>query len=374
MKKRKDIIAWLLVFIVGIIFFGTQNAHGSEYFYQGDITIDSVNGKVNVNNNTARVSFQYSLINEGDKQEVVNLNSFVPSAEIFIGYRRLTTSLIFRPNERKIINVSYFTPIKNSGSLKALSIDPIITFNDKINSRPVNTFTVKILLPSGIKNIITSNKEYSGKGVEGGRVFYLWREKNVYPTTLTVKWSTLDINLNIVKNAFPQKITKPNQKITVGLTIENKGNEDVNNIILIDNYNPYEFEPVSPLDEFVETENIRSDPRLLWTKKIEKIKLNEVKTVSYSIKYIGDTEQIYDFNLKPCTVLFNNQLVAVSNEVTLSKMVGAKSIQKKISEKPKVSEAKEKPKTQTHYPVLILGAIIGVCIMIFLALKLKKKK
>jgi len=36
--------------------------------------------------------------------------------------------------------------------------------------------------------------------------------------------------------------------------------------------------------------------------------------------------------------------------------------------------APEKPKTQTQYPVLILGAIIGICIMIFLALKLKKKK
>ena len=35
--------------------------------------------------------------------------------------------------------------------------------------------------------------------------------------------------------------------------------------------------------------------------------------------------------------------------------------------------APEKPKTQTQYPV-ILGAIIGICIMIFVALKLKKKK
>jgi uncharacterized repeat protein (TIGR01451 family) len=342
-----------------------QTASASGLFYSGDIIIDSITANAEIDTN-ATVIVEYTLINEGDKEETVDLAFSQFPVQLWIGDEKLENPVMFKPKEEKMITLGYVTTV-GGNTTKVFSFNPTLTFNGKANSKRVRSFSVGILLPDGIKKIIGANKEYCSKEIGGkGRVLYKWVNNDIYLTTLTVRWSVLDIDLSVEKKASPQKITAPNQTITVEIALENMGDKEVNNIILTDDYVPSDFEAVEPLEEFTIPKVNASDPRLFWIKRIGKLQPGEIRAISYSVRYIGDVSQIYDFDLKPSTVIVNGHLVAVSNEVTISKMVGATLVE----EAPEVPEKTKGFTTQ----YLVIGTIIAIIILLAGAYLLRRRK
>lgn len=334
------IMAWCLV----------QTASASGLFYDGNVTAESINANIVIDTN-ALISVEYTLVNEGDEDE-----------NIVLGFNGKNETVFIKQKEKKTINLTY-TATVDGDVTKIFSFNPILTFNGKPNSKRVNTIFSEIVLPSGIQKIIWTNKNYASKGVNtNGRVYYSWADSDIYPTTVIVKWSTLDVDLNIIKDASPQEIKLPNQTISIKIIIENKGGKEVNNITLTDDYVPSEFEAIEPIDEFFMSGGNTSDPRLFWKKNIDKLSPNEVKNITYSIKYIGDISQIYNFELKPCVLLVNGNLIGVSNEVTISRMVG-------------VGAGKEKTETPefpiTYLIIIIVIIVIGLIIVLFKSKRIK---
>jgi hypothetical protein len=299
-------------------------------------------------------------MNMGSSAETVTLT--LPNGE--------EKTLTLQSHETTTLDITYALEIKGEGNAKTLSFDPLVNFDGKPNAKRVGNFHVEVTLPEDVNGIIWANKEYFDRLTnDEGKAVYLWDYDDVYPSKLTIKWSTLDINLGIEKKASPQKITKPNETIVVEITIENRGEKEVKDIILIDDYIPSNFQAVEPLHEFTITGGNNSDPRLLWRKKIEKLNPNEIKTITYSIRYIAaEVSRIYDFELKPIMVIVNGSLIGVSNSVKISKMVGVNVVKE---EKPKVSEKPSKPSEK--FPIHFLGIIfIIIVILILLAFKTRK--
>jgi len=354
-----------IAFVAFVVLCLVQTVSVSELFFDGDIMIDSIIANIEIGDN-ATVFVQYTLINEANKEETVDLAFSQLPVQLWIGDEKLENPVVFKPKEEKTIKLGYITSV-GGNTTKVFSFNPTLTFNGEPNSKRVRSSSVGILLPDGIKKIIGAKKEYYSKEVGmKGRVLYKWIDNDIYPTTLTIRWSTLDVNLDIVKKASPQKITAPNQTITVEITLENMGDKEVNNIILTDDYVPSDFEGVEPLEEFTIPKVNASDPRLFWIKGIRKLQPGEIRTISYSVRYIGDVSQIYDFDLKPSTVIVNGHLVAVSNEVTISKMVGA----------TLVEEAPEVPEKTKGFPTqyLVIGAIIAIIAVLAVAYLIKSRK
>jgi hypothetical protein len=352
-------------FVALVMLCSIQTAYASELFYSGDIIVDSIVADVSIDTN-ATVIVEYKLVNEGEKEETVDLAFSGFPVQLWVGDEKLYNPVVFKPKEEKIIKVTYTTTVGGE-TTKVFSFNPTLTFNGRANSKRVKSFFVEILLPMSIKKIIGANKDYYGKGVnEEGRVFYVWAFDDIYPTMLCIRWSVLDVDLSVEKKASPQKITVPNQVITVEIILANKGGKEVYNIVLIDDYVPSDFEAVEPLEEFIVPPGNQSDPRLFWIREIGKLKSGEIRTITYSVRYIGDVSQIYDFDLKPSTVIVNGHLVAVSNEVTMSKMVGA----------TLVEEAFEVPEKQEGFPTqyLVVGAIIAIIALLAVVYLMRRRK
>lgn len=349
---NKNIIKSIkIVFVLIVALCLVQTASASGLFYDGSVTAESINANIVIDTN-AIISVEYTLINEGDEDE-----------NIVLGFNGKNETVFIKQKEMKTINLTY-TATVDGDVTKTFSFNPILTFNGKPNSKRVKTFFSEIVLPGGIPKIIWTNKNYASKGVNNdGRVFYSWAYNDIYPTTLTVKWSTLDVDLSIIKEAYPQQITAPNQTINIKIIIENKGSKEVNNITLIDDYVPSEFEAIEPMDElFFMSGGNTTDPRLFWKKNIDQLRPNEVRNITYSIKYIGDVSQIYNFELKPCVVIVNGNLIGVSNEVTISRMVG-------------VGAGKEKTETPEfpipYLVIIIVIIVLGLIIVLFQSKKIK---
>jgi len=354
---------FLLTLVTVFTLLHFQTVAASSLFYEGAVIVDSISTYIKIDNNKAEVMTEYVLINEGGKEESVDLGFSHSSARLLVDNNEIENPIAFEPEEEKVITLDYTADVGGE-TTKMLSFDPTLTFNCKANSQRVKIFFVEILLPEGIEKIIWSNKDYYDNGVDkDGRAFYLWVYDSVYPTTLSIKYSTLDINLGVVKEASPKKITTPNEKINISITIENKGDGVVNDIVLSDDFVPSDFEAVEPLEEFITTESNTSDPRLFWVKDIEQLKPGETKTASYSVKYIGDVSQIYDFDLKPSIITVNGNLVGVSNTVTLSKMAG-------------VTSAEEADlRDEKGFPILylVIGIVILIILSVFLLIMKKSK-
>jgi hypothetical protein len=183
-----------------------QTASASGLFYSGNIIIDSIIANAEIDTN-ATVVMEYILINEGDKEETVDLVFSQFPVQLWIGDEKLENPVVFKPKakEEKMITLGYATTVGGNAT-KVFSFNPTLTFNGKPNSERVRSSSVGILLPDGIKKIIGANKDYYNKSTDdNGRAFYTWVNNNIYPTTLNVKWSTLDVNIGIVKKLLRKR-------------------------------------------------------------------------------------------------------------------------------------------------------------------------
>lgn len=317
MKKTKDTM--MKKTIIGILVLCLANIASASLFYGGNVSVDSIVADV-VIGDKADVAVEYTLVNGGDSAESVILGS-PESSELWQGSARLPNPILFGARESKTIRLAYSSEIEGEIT-KLFSFDPKMTINNKSSSKSVEEYLVKILLPKGVEGIVWSNRGYFSSGIENGRASYMWAESDVYPTTLTIKWSTLGVSLSAEKNASPQKITEPGQAITIGIILENKGVKVVDGILLTDDYVPSDFEAGEPREDFILDGSNSSEPHLFWIKRIDRLQPGESRTFNYTVRYVGDVSQIYSFSLRPATVTVGGHLAALSNEVAISKMAG----------------------------------------------------
>jgi hypothetical protein len=290
-------------------------ALGSNLFYVGDIIIDSVNMTVEADDE-ATVHVVYLLTNRGTEREEIDLQFAQCPVPLEADGEELGNPVVFGPGERKSINLTCKLNITGE-TTKMLSLNPTMLFNGKPNSMPAKVLLIRVLLPEGIRGLVWANQEPDEEGLQDSRRFYSWSGVDIYPTTLCLKWSNLQIELSVEKHAAPQEITTGNQTINLEITIQNKSETPVNGIALVDQYLASDFERSEPLWEFHEREGW-----LFWTENIGEMGPGEIRIFAYSVKYTGFSSQDYDFDLRPTVVTVGGHLVCVSNKLRMSQRGG----------------------------------------------------
>jgi hypothetical protein len=275
----------------------------------------------------------------------------------------LCNPVSFNHYEKKSINLTCSLNITGE-TTKMLSLDPTILFNGKPNSEPTKASLIKVLLPQGIGHLTWANQQPHEEGFENGRKFYSWSSSDIYPTVLSLKWSTLQVELSVAKNVTPQEIKAPDQIIDIEINLQNKGDTVVNRISLTDQYVSFEFAAVDPLWEFGEY-----GPWLIWRKNINSLEPGETQNLTYSVKYVGFSSYSYDFDLKPCVVTVDGHLIVVSNEVRVSQS-GSTMPAPADSDVPTESEAEP-----LHLPSIpLLGGIIFILAVVRAGYLIWKRK
>jgi hypothetical protein len=336
--------------VITVMLLGTlcpfQVALASDLFYAGNIIIDSIAIRVEADDE-ATVNAVYLLTNRRRYNEKVNLQFVQSPVPLETDGEELCNPVVFKPYEKKSINLTCNLNITGE-TTKTLSLDPTMLFNGKPNSEPTKALLIKVFLPQGINCLAWANQEPDEEGYEDGRKFYSWSSVDIYPTTLCLKWSTLQVELSVEKSVTPQDITTPDQIINLEITVQNRGDTAVNRISLTDQYVALEFAAVDPLWEFRE-----QGPWLFWRKNINSLEPGETRTLAYSVKYVGFSSYSYDFDLKPSVVTVDGHLVVVSNKVRVSQS-GAAMPAPTDSDVPTESEAE-----RLRFPSLpLLGGIM----------------
>jgi hypothetical protein len=333
-------------------------AHAQQIFYDGDIVIDTIRADI-VIEDEAGVFIEYLLVNEGDEEETVSLAYPSVPVQLLSGDQMVGDALVIGPHEEMRISLSYVDEISEEAT-RSFSFSPGLTFNEMPNGHRVRRYAVGILLPEGVNKIIGSNKPYSAmKLTDQGRAYYTWDFTDVYATSLSILWSTLGVDLSVEKSVSPERITSPDQVLQVEVTVQNQGSEAASNITLTDDYVPSDFEAVEPLDNFNLTDLEQSDPRLFWSHTIDVLQPGDTQTFRYAVRFVGDTSTIHDFMLSATRVTVDDQFVGVSNQVRLSKLVGAQLASE-------LMEGHEAPTPSSLLPLLLagLGVLLGVVMVL----------
>ena len=369
MKEMKFIL-------IGILLLGIAFAD-DNLFYSGNLVVKSVSADIIIDEK-AQVSAEYSIENIGSASE---------SATISYDGNNQTISLA--AGEKKTISIAYSINVSGLDS-KTLSYNPAIKFNGKPNGKRVDALLVKAVLPNNIKSILSSSKQPDSSGKEGGRTYYTFSSSDSYPTIITLKWTTLAVEVVLEKSVSPSEIDKANETITIKINVENKGAQQ-ETITLVDDFSAGDFEPISPKEEFSipSSSDNTTDPRIQWKKNVT-LSSGEKKTLSYSMKYIGDVSSTYGMEIKPTTARIGGVAVAISNSVSIMKKAPGteviKTIETTIIEPQKIAqndtnkttipgeEQKTEEKTQggsdlTNLAIMGLGLLVALIIIAFVASK-----
>lgn len=305
--------AGLILFVCLLLFAAPLPAGkvSAELFYTGNITIDSLSAEIDVNQN-ASVTVEYTLVNRGEEKEDVNLGFSPESALALLDGEGLSNPVSFAAGETKELSLSYSMEV-GTENYRMIIFNAVLLFNNKSNSQTISSYRVKAVLPEGISGLVNSNKPYETTS-EGGRVAVIWNESNVYSIPLSFSWNTLGIDLAATKEATPSTISSLDEVVSIKVTIQNNGDEEVRDIELSDDFFPTLFEAVEPLEEFNLVYPENSDPHLYWTKEVDSLQPGESRVYTYSIKVKVLSPET---TLNPLTILVNGTPVAASNNIIL---------------------------------------------------------
>lgn len=340
------------VAVVIMVLFGTlwpwQMTLASDSFYEGDIVIESIDIRVEADDE-ATVNAVYLLANRSCDSQEVDLQFAQCLVPLESDGEELRNPVVFRPYERKSIQLTCNLNITGE-TTKTLCLDPTMLFNGKPNSEPAKALLIDVLLPEETNGLAWANQEPDKEGFENGKRLYSWRGSDIYPTILRLKWSTLEVDLSVEKAVAPQEIVAPGQIIDMRITVQNKGDRAVERVCLTDQYAAFDFAAVRPLGEFD-----KHEPWLLWMKNISSLEPGETRDLAYSVKYVGFDSQSYEFDLRPSVVTVDGHLVFVSNKVRMNRR-GDAMLPLTDSDIPPEPEAEP-----LHFPSLpLLGGIIIV--------------
>jgi hypothetical protein len=343
--KTKTKIVAVTVVMLGILW-PFKVALASDLFYVGDIVTDSIDIRVEADEQ-ATVNATYLLTNRGSEDQEIDLRFSQSPVPLEADGEELSNPVLFSPGESKSINLTFNLNITGE-TTKMLFLDPTMLFDGKPSSVPVKVLLIEVLLPEGINGLAWASQEPDEESFEDSRKSYSWSNADIYPTTLCLKWSTLQVELIVEKTATPQEITSRDQRIDLEITLQNKGNTTIDRIALTDLYMAFDFEALYPLWEFSE-----EGTWLFWMKNIYSLGPGETETFAYRVKYIGVSSQSYEFDLEPCVVTVDGHLVAMSNKVRMSKTGDAL---------PNPADSQVLPESEAeplHFPSLpLLGGIL----------------
>jgi hypothetical protein len=239
------------------------------------------------------------------------------STPLYIGNVLVRNPVPFRAGEQQSFVVRYREAIRDQEP-KTFTLDPTLLFDGAFAPGTAGEYTVTLTLPPGVKTLLTSNKGYQSQSTTGeGRVQYVWRFEEDYGTALTVKWTSLRIDLVITKSISPQTITEQNRALRVEITVQNRGERNVDNLTLSDNFIPSDYEAIEPMSEFFSPDLNRSDPRVIWRKPLGILSPGETKRVTYSVRYIGNLSLYHMSDLPPTSAYQNGIVVGISNAVSV---------------------------------------------------------
>lgn len=292
-----------VIFIITI-----QTALGLIGFYTGDIRIESIDAYVDIQDD-AIVNVNYILKNYASEERAVNLA--FPPIDALIDDGGFVNPLIFDAYEEKSIDMAYAFNV-NGQDERAFSFKPNIYFNGMIHSKRTGTYDIEIKLPLDINKLLRSSKEPTSIGTEAGRTVYYWHFEDKYPTTLYIKWSTVDVDVELSKSAT-EEITEYNQPIDVTIKIENKRDVGVEGIVLFDEFPSALFEPIGPMEDFIVNEINGTIKGYGFLKLVNNLGPNEVQEFSYSIRKILHSNT----KLSPALAKIGESVVAISNDVTV---------------------------------------------------------
>jgi len=340
-----------------------QATSAANLFYSGDIVIDSVGINIDIDHQEATVSAVYLLENRGSETEEINLEYNYSPASLQINGETLANPVAFYPGDRKSVTVNF--KLNPTGeTTKTLFLDPTLLFNGIPNSEPAVKLMIKALLPEGINGLAWVSHEPDEESLENGRKHYSWRDVNVYPTPLTLKWSTLGVDLSIEKSASPAEITQPNQVIDIKITLTNNGDTELSDIHLVDQYVASHFGEIEP-----STESGTLDNLVFWQKTINSLGQRETISLDYSVKYIASVSQVQEFNLRPTVVTVGGNLVSVSNQVRMKLSAEPPTSTPEMPATPTPAELEKSPEPKEEKPEdsswpIILYIVVPVLVII----------
>jgi hypothetical protein len=285
---------------------------GAALFYTGEISIDSLSATIDVTTK-ADITVEYELVNHGDNSESVTLTFSPSNATSQIDGSALSNPVTFDKGQKRKLTLSYSVSLPTT-AYQSILLSPMLLFDDMANSERIKSYNVKLILPQGINRITYSSTAYDDTSTQNGRLVFIWNKTDIYPSPLSIAWTTMDVNIAATKTATPNSITAAEEIIEVSVTVQNNGAAEAGNITLNDNFYPGAFEAIAPLDEFELSQPELSDPHLYWTKEIDSLAAGETKTYAYSVKVkaLG-----LETRLEPVVVLVDGTPVSVSNDVIL---------------------------------------------------------
>jgi hypothetical protein len=219
----KVVLAVALAFIS--ILCACQAASARELFYSGNIVADSIGINMDIGDEEAAISLIYLLVNRSTEMEEINLEYPAAPASVTTDGEALANPVVFYPGDRKAVTIDFKLDTKGDTS-KSITLDPTLLFGGNPNSEPAGALTISASLPAGVTGLTWASQEPDEESIENGRYHYTWKDTDVYPTQLTVTWSTLGIDLSIEKSASPMEITQADQVIMVEITLTNNGVQD----------------------------------------------------------------------------------------------------------------------------------------------------
>jgi hypothetical protein len=311
---RRGVAAVLLSLLPFIFLIAPASA---QLFYTGGVQIDSLSARLDVTT-AATVSVEYKLVNHGTAAEALNLTVFPSDAQVTIGGANLTNPVAFEAGQTKELTLLYSIELP-SGDFQRIQFAPMLFFNDMASAHRIKSYRVELVLPQGVDRLVSSSLAYDSSTIRDGRPVFTWAKDNIYPVTLDVCWTTLDVDIAAVKKATPSSLTSAGEIVQVEITIQNKGDSEVTDITLIDSFFPGAFQAVEPLDDFKLVQPEMSDPRLYWQKDIDRLEAGESRTYTYSVNV---TALGLETRLDPVSVLVNGIPVAVSNDIVLYSELG----------------------------------------------------
>ena len=288
-----------------------QAVSADDLFYSGDVVTESLGVNIDIDDEEATVSAVYLLNNRGSETEEINLQYDSSPASLQIDGETLANPVVFNPGDRKSVTATFKLDITGEIT-KTLFLDPTLLFNGSPSSEPASSIMIKALLPEGVNGLAWASHEPDEESVESGRRLYTWTYYDLYPTPLTLKWSTLLVDLSLEKSASPLEITEPDQVINIEITLTNNGDTEVSDIQLVDQYSASLFAEIEPSTESATQENM-----LFWQKTIGSLSPGETVSLHYSVTYIASVTQDYEFDLTPTVVTVGGHLVSVSDKVRM---------------------------------------------------------
>ena len=349
-RMMNRLFLWIAL---GLLFLGvkTSCAEAQGTYYDGNIVVDSIHASIIIDQDAA-LRAEYTLINRGDTDEEIELDHPSPTVILTIKDEELVNPLSLKPYEEVLVAATDTIPVGPS-PYQTVTFIPSLLFNGMRNAERAKEFKVQFTMPEGVEQIVGSNTEWTSTSFnDSGRLTLSWESYDRYPTMLSISWTTLDVDLYVSKTASPVRIENPEDVITVVVTIENRGEQIVEGIVLSDDFFPREFEPVEPQGSFTLTSSIESDPHIFWRQEILRLEPGQEESFTYQVRSLLSDQTVDDILLKPCQVRVEGILVAASNQSVVINDIGS------ISPKDQVPAAIAVP----TWPIilLILGSLLGV--------------